>query len=61
MASQAPPQPPLLPAVRAVSEELEAGVFEEAKKAPMASAFPKSPVLQGFSRMSYSKKEELNE
>ena len=31
------------------------------KKAPMASASPKSPVLQGFSRMSYSKKEELNE
>lgn len=24
-------------------------------------SFPKSPVLQGFSRMSYSKKEELNE
>ena len=50
MASHVPPQPSLLPAVRA-----------EAKKAPMASASPKSPVLQGFSRMSYSKKEELNE
>jgi len=24
-------------------------------------SFPQSPVLQGFSRMSYSKKEELNE
>ena len=60
LASQATACPPLLPAVRAVS-----GVWSwrllKTEKAPMMSASPKSPVLQGFSRMSYSKKEELNE
>ncbi len=57
-------EPPLHPVTSARS----AGSFGRLKLASLRGeistdgvSFPQSPVLQGFSRMSYSKKEELNE
>ena len=55
-------------AAAAVTSARSAGSFGRLKLASLRGeistdgvSFPQSPVLQGFSRMSYSKKEELNE